>query len=84
MFVGAGAYLVITFAALMCLGSAFGTAERWIYFPLMALPFALPQMITFRYFPASPKFLYIVRKSRPRALQAIRFYHGKKADAGNY
>jgi MFS family permease len=97
MFVGAGSYMVITFAAIMCVGDIFGNEHRWPYFPLVsvaythcqqslitqaAIPLALPQMLTFRYFPASPKFLYLVRKSRTRALEAIRFYHGKKADAG--
>ncbi len=35
MFVGAGSYMVITFAAIMCVGDVFGNASRWPYFPLV-------------------------------------------------
>ena len=56
--------------------------SRNVYFVQAALPLCIPQLLTWRYFPASPKFLYIVRADRERALKSVRFYHGSKAKPG--
>jgi hypothetical protein len=45
---------------------------------------ALPQLLTWRYFPQSPKYLYIQKRDEKGALESILFYHGTTEYAGRH
>ncbi|CAM6001211.1 unnamed protein product [Sphagnum balticum] len=42
----------------------------------VAIVAALPQLLTWQYFPSPPKYLYLEKHDEKRALASIEYYHG--------
>ena len=77
-----GQFAIISMAAVLSTPTMFNRDYVWIFYPLVGVVLTLPQLLSWRYFPRSPKYLYIHEAKPVEALKSLKWYRGEDVNSG--